>query len=795
MMSINRIYIDPSDYSGISEDDDDAISGVVASTTQTIAGGTPILHAITRVTTVANSGDAVTLPLATDGDRRIVMNKGGGNSLKVFPAVSSHRINALSLGAAYELPSEGVAEFICAEYGTWDTTLTEGVGVPPSNLVAPSVITAATVGGYAAMLPGSWSGNPTSYKFQIKRDGVAVGAPLTSSYRYVEKRYTFVTADMGHVMTADVTALNGAGEAIAAQTIALGAPTYDGVYGSSLYALLASWSAGGTTITANNATAPDGATTAMRVLATVANSGHNVAATNLTKGAVVKNYRFKFYAKPIGDYQCALIVDDGTSTNRVYAMFNIQTGADQASVTNGSGFEIVRQKTTAADNGFYECEVFLRVSTTRTTVAFRVALEDPSFTAGSFAGDITKGIYLWEPRAIESVLPTTGPLAAVPKIIFDTVMTSDDSFDAFYYLCKKQAAGGSNLLAATIESSNPYSAPCLRAMLDFGGLTSVPVGSYQGDDRDTNDGFPGSVRNRFRPGDTRANYSTALVVARTALAAQADNSVTYICAAGLGNLKDLLDSPADSISSLSGMDLVAAKVRRLVLMGGNSPTGSEHNFQLDPAATAYVMLNWPTEIVAVPYDMLTVYCCPPIGYDPLVDPFGYAFDLLNPVYYASKSGVVSLAIGAGGSGGTNGTYDLAFSGGGGNNALGTFTVSGGAITSVKLLAPGFDFTSNPTVSTAACPGLTGATVNATYGAYNTRSAWDGVAAYIAVEGFDDTNFRWEYAPGDIVVNSSTGDNTVTELDPYNGKQVYLDTVNNNSVAKTVAGLINRVVFS
>lgn len=128
-MSISRIHVDPSDLSGIVADEDGVINGVVASTTQTIAGGTPITHAVTRVTTVANDGDAVTLPLATPGDRRIVMNKGAGNSLNVFPAVSSHRINALALGAAYALPSEGVAEFISAEYGTWDTTLTEGGGV------------------------------------------------------------------------------------------------------------------------------------------------------------------------------------------------------------------------------------------------------------------------------------------------------------------------------------------------------------------------------------------------------------------------------------------------------------------------------------------------------------------------------------------------------------------------------------------------------------------------------------------------------------------------------------------
>jgi glycerophosphoryl diester phosphodiesterase len=87
------------------------------------------------VTTSANAGDALTLPIATVSDRRVVINA-GANTLSIFPGVSSQNINALSNGAAYSLPAGGVVEFICAQYGTWDTILSEGVGLSyysPSN--------------------------------------------------------------------------------------------------------------------------------------------------------------------------------------------------------------------------------------------------------------------------------------------------------------------------------------------------------------------------------------------------------------------------------------------------------------------------------------------------------------------------------------------------------------------------------------------------------------------------------------------------------------------------------------
>lgn len=60
-----------------------------------------------------------------------------------------------------------------------------------------------------------------------------------------------------------------------------------------------------------------------------------------------------------------------------------------------------------------------------------------------------------------------------------------------------------------------------------------------------------------------------------------------------------------------------------------------------------------------------------------------------------------------GSGGTNGTFGIATTGGTGAGLTGTFTVTGGALTSVDIVNPGV-YTVPPTLSFAASAGLTGA---------------------------------------------------------------------------------------
>jgi hypothetical protein len=101
--------------------------------------------------------------------------------------------------------------------------------------------------------------------------------------------------------------------------------------------------------------------------------------------------------------------------------------------------------------------------------------------------------------------------------------------------------------------------------------------------------------------------------------------------------------------------------------------------------------------------------------------------------------VASLNRVSNGSGGTDGTYALAFSGGGaGSGAAGTFTVTGGAISAVNLTNTGVLYSSDPAVSVAACPGLTGAVVTATRSvptyASNSMVIATGVAALHAKSG-------------------------------------------------------------
>lgn len=78
--------------------------------------------------------------------------------------------------------------------------------------------------------------------------------------------------------------------------------------------------------------------------------------------------------------------------------------------------------------------------------------------------------------------------------------------------------------------------------------------------------------------------------------------------------------------------------------------------------------------------------------------------------YTSQSvrGLDDPVIGNAGSAGTNGTFALAFTGGTGSGGAGTFTVTGGAVTSITISNRGA-YTAAPTLSFAASTGLLNAT--------------------------------------------------------------------------------------
>ncbi len=100
--------------------------GLTASTTQTQAAGTAITANMARFTTVANNGDAATLPVSVPGSDIVVINASATHSMQIFPnagGTTTEQINALGANAAFSLAAAKSVTFYCTLAGQWHTIL------------------------------------------------------------------------------------------------------------------------------------------------------------------------------------------------------------------------------------------------------------------------------------------------------------------------------------------------------------------------------------------------------------------------------------------------------------------------------------------------------------------------------------------------------------------------------------------------------------------------------------------------------------------------------------------------
>jgi hypothetical protein len=215
----------------------------------------------------------------------------------------------------------------------------------------------------------------------------------------------------------------------------------------------------------------------------------------------------------------------------------------------------------------------------------------------------------------QSFVVSTG---AVPLII-DTDMFSDagdaGALSAAFAL---QQLGEANVVATVVDTrANRPSVPdntwkCVAAIAQYYGATQMLLGSDQ-----PTHGTDVNSPDWTAPCAAQASISTpapdtAVATYRKALAGQPNHSVVI---AGIGyfeNLQALIQSPADSISPLTGMQLVQQKVKQLVVMDGCFPTpvsgscataSNPYNNSLgNPTAASYVAANWPTKVVWSGYE-------------------------------------------------------------------------------------------------------------------------------------------------------------------------------------------------
>lgn len=193
----------------------------------------------------------------------------------------------------------------------------------------------------------------------------------------------------------------------------------------------------------------------------------------------------------------------------------------------------------------------------------------------------------------------TAAAAGPVSIILDTDIEEDvDDVGTVAMLHALQTRGEARVLAMMVNTSGEWGAPALDALNTFYDRPSLPIGTLKPTTTGTRSVFNQTLAAQY-PNDLRTGFNApdAVVLYRQVLAREPDASVTIASVGLLTNLRNLLASPADSISPLNGRDLVARKVLQLVVMGGAYPSGSEFNFNVDPAATAAVINNWPTRAV------------------------------------------------------------------------------------------------------------------------------------------------------------------------------------------------------
>ncbi|MBD1423079.1 nucleoside hydrolase [Sphingobacterium chuzhouense] len=202
------------------------------------------------------------------------------------------------------------------------------------------------------------------------------------------------------------------------------------------------------------------------------------------------------------------------------------------------------------------------------------------------------------------------------KVILDTDMGNDiDDALALDMLYKYADQRKVNLLAIMNNKQSDYSTRFIDLMSTWYGYKKIPIGRIE-KGVFIND-YVDYSKNMVEYNDTTKLYKYSIErhdelleaheLYRKILAKQKDQSVVVISVGFSTNLARLLQSNPDKHSPLSGLELVARKVKYLSVMAGSfgERKRAEFNVIHDRPAAQYVMANWPTGIVLSPFEVGT----------------------------------------------------------------------------------------------------------------------------------------------------------------------------------------------
>ena len=189
---------------------------------------------------------------------------------------------------------------------------------------------------------------------------------------------------------------------------------------------------------------------------------------------------------------------------------------------------------------------------------------------------VTMPLGLSTTLANEFAIDTTAKRTKAVPVIFDTDIGNDcDDVLALGMLHALQSRGECELLAVTITKDHELAAPFTDAVNTFYGRGGIPIGVCRSGVTPDQGKYNGLCKIqdsgilRF-PHDLLSGKDApdAVSVLRKALVNAEDQSVAIIQVGFSTNVLGLLESPADDISPLSGMELVKKKGKLLSIMAG-----------------------------------------------------------------------------------------------------------------------------------------------------------------------------------------------------------------------------------
>lgn len=235
---------------------------------------------------------------------------------------------------------------------------------------------------------------------------------------------------------------------------------------------------------------------------------------------------------------------------------------------------------------------------------------------------------------------------AVPDIILETDIGNDvDDALAVDLAYKFVDKGKMNLLAICINKEGSAPAEFVDILNTWYGYPETPIGV---------------IREGANCEDDAVNYAKAVVnlkneagepafarsvadydalpeapeLYRKILSSRKNHSVTIVSVGFSTNLVRLLATGPDQYSKLDGKALVAKKVKALIVMAGcfNNPEIHEYNVWKDVPAAKVIFEEWPTPVIASPFELGIQTCYPGASIE---NDFGWA--PLHPVVEAYKA--------------------------------------------------------------------------------------------------------------------------------------------------------------